>query len=306
MKAGCLLSTLFLPMALWGQARPVPPLPVPDDSILVSSEWLASRLGDTALTIIQIEGSTETWARGHIPGAQPLAFSAIVVNRGNLTAEFPPVETLDSVLESVGIATGRRIVIYGEPLYASRLFYTLDYLGLGDRAAILDGGLSKWQAEGRPVTTDTTPARRGEFEPRVRHALLVDGAWVQQHLADSLTVLLDARSIAEYNGETPGEHIERPGHIPGAVNIYWRELFERHNPPMLIDRPTLRSMLRDARLTPDRRIVVYCRTGTQASWLYFALRNLGYTPALYDASYTEWSADPSLPIEGPTRPADRP
>jgi len=306
MKAACLLSTILLPVSLTAQARPVPANPVPDDSVLVSSEWLASRLEDSALTVIQIEQSTETWAAGHIPGAQPLAFSSIVVNRGILTAELPPIETLDSVLESVGIATGRRIIIYGEPLYASRLLFTLDYLGLGSRAAILDGGLPKWKAEGRPVTTDPAPASYGTIEPRVQPTVLVDAAWIQRHLADSMTVLLDARSIAEYKGETAGEHIERPGHIPGSVNIYWRELFGRHNPPILLERQTLRSLLREARLSPDKQIVVYCRTGTQASWLYFALRYLGYTPALYDPSYTEWSADPSLPIEGPGRSAERP
>jgi thiosulfate/3-mercaptopyruvate sulfurtransferase len=306
MKAGCLLSACVLPVALTAQARPVPPSPVPDDSVLVSSQWLASRLADSALTIIQIERSTETWAAGHIPGAQPLVFSSIVLDRGNLTAELPPIQALDSVLESVGISSGRRVVIYGEPLYASRLLFTLDYLGLGSRAAVLDGGLPKWKAEGYPVTTDPAPASRGTIEPRVQPAVLVDAAWIEQHLTDSMTVLLDARSIAEYKGETPGEHIERPGHIPGAVNIYWRELFERHNPPILLDRQTLRSLLREARLGPDKQIVVYCRTGTQASWLYLALRYLGYTPALYDPSYTEWSADPSLPIEGPGQSADRP
>jgi len=306
MKARCFLGTILLPGVLTAQALPAPTDPTPDDSVLVSTEWLASRLDDSALTIIQIERSTEAWAEGHIPGAQPLAFSSIVVNRGNLTAELPPVETLDSVLESVGISSGRRVVIYGEPLYASRLLFTLDYLGLGGRAAILDGGLPKWQAEGRPVTTDPAPVSRGTIEPRLQPAVLVDAAWIQRHLADSMTVLLDARSIAEYKGETPGEHIERPGHIPGAVNIYWRELFGRHNPPILLDRQTLRSLLRESRLGPDKQVVVYCRTGTQASWLYLALRYLGYAPSLYDASYTEWSADPSLPIETPGRAAGQP
>jgi thiosulfate/3-mercaptopyruvate sulfurtransferase len=130
--------------------------PTPDDALLISTEWLASRLPDTSLTIIQIERSAETWAAGHIPGAQPLLLSAIATTQGRLSAELPSVAALDSVLEAAGISNGRRVVIYGDPLAAGRLFFTLDYLGLGTRVAISDGGLPKWSAEGRPITTDTT------------------------------------------------------------------------------------------------------------------------------------------------------
>jgi thiosulfate/3-mercaptopyruvate sulfurtransferase len=116
-----------------------------------------------------------------------------------------------------------------------------------------------------------------------------------------MTVILDARPTAEYQGEVPGETIERPGHIPGAVNFPWRESFTRQDPPTLLDRQELQDILARAGLTPGREVVVYCRTGTQASWLYFVARYLGYSPRLYDGSYMEWSADPSLPVERPAQ-----
>ncbi|MDH4349299.1 MAG: rhodanese-like domain-containing protein [Gemmatimonadota bacterium] len=272
-----------------------------DDSVLISTESLASRLADTSITIIQIERTAELWATGHIPGAQPLLLSAITTTRGHLSAELPSIAVLDSVLEAAGVSNGRRIIIYGDPLAAGRLFFTLDYLGLGRHAAILDGGFSKWKAEGRQVTTDTTPAPRGRIQPDMQPGTMADAGWVRQHLDDSMTVILDARPTAEYHGEVPGEAIERPGHIPGAMNFPWRESFSRQDPSTLLTRPELQEILGRAGLTPARQVVIYCRTGTQASWLYFVARYLGYSPRLYDASYPEWSADPSLPVEGPPR-----
>jgi thiosulfate/3-mercaptopyruvate sulfurtransferase len=301
MKAGCILSALFLPAALSAQVAGAREHPAPDDSLLVTSEWLASRLADSSLTIVQVERSAEMWASGRIPGAQTLALSAILTSHGRVSDELPTVEVLDSVLEMIGISNGRRIIIYGDPLAASRLFFTLDYLGLGERAAILDGGLAKWRAEGRPVTTDSTSSARGNIQPEVRPAILVDAAWLRDHIGDSMTVLLDARPIADYRGEAVREGIERPGHITGAVSFYWRESLARQNPPTLLDRPALQRIFDDAGLTARKQVVVYCQTGVRASWLYFVARYLGYAPRLYDPSYPDWSADPSLPIDGPAR-----
>ena len=302
MKLGRILSPLLvLSAVLPAQAAPAQGNPTPDDSVLVSTEWLASRLTDSTLTIIQVERSAEAWAAGHIPGAQALALSAIVTSHGRLSDELPTEVVLDSVLETVGISNGRRVIIYGDPLAASRLFFTLDYLGLGKRAAILDGGLAKWRAEGRPVTTDSTPPALGGIQPEVQPVVLVDAAWLREHLGDSMTVLLDARPVAEYRGEAVAEGIERPGHITGAVSFFWRESLARQNPPTLLDRQALQRILDEAGLTAGKQLVVYCHTGVRASWLYFVARYLGYAPRLYDASYPEWSADPSLPIEGPAQ-----
>lgn len=273
--------------------------PMIADSLLVTPAWLEAHLSDPDLVLLQVERDRTIYADGHVAGARLVPMSTIVVTRDGLPNELPSITQLDSVLEAVGVSNGSRVIIYGDPLAAGRLFFTLDYLGMAGHAALLDGGLPAWRAGGRPLTQSVPPAGAGHFEPHVQTDLVVDAAWIAARLGDTTLALLDARPDAEYRGEVAGDGVPRAGHIPGAGSAYWRMLLNGPEPMTLKDPAILRKLLGRAGLTPGREIVTYCRTGVQASYLYFVARYLGYAPRLYDGSFIDWSRHADLPVSAP-------
>ncbi len=271
------------------------PRPRPD--LVTSVAALAGRLSEPALVIVQVDRDPALYTDGHIPGARFLPLRAIVVERAGVPNELPEVAVLDSVLASVGVSAASSIVIYGEPLAAARLFFTLDYLGLGDQASILDGGLGAWKAAGQPVTRDLAPAPPGQLASRPRPEILIEAPELARRLGDSTLVVLDARPPAEWSGATAGDGIPRPGHVPGARTFFWRLALAGAEPPRLKEPAVLAKLLGRTGVAPDREVVTYCRTGVQASYLYYVARTLGYRPRMYDGSFLEWSRMADLPVE---------
>lgn len=265
--------------------------------LLVSGDWLAGHLDDPDVVVLHVAPDRSAYDRGHIPGARFLPLSAIVVERDGLPNELPSVEHLDSVFEAVGVSDGTRVVVYGPPLAAARAFVTLDYLGHGDRTALLDGGLERWVAEGRPLSTEAPEVARGRFTPRPRPELVVDAAWVAARLDSPGIALLDARPEAEFAGDVAGAGIPRPGHIPGARNVFWQRMIRSPEDPTFLEPDTLRALLADAGVEPGDTVVAYCRTGVQASVAYFVARYLGYEARMYDGSFIDWSPREALRVE---------
>jgi thiosulfate/3-mercaptopyruvate sulfurtransferase len=126
--------------------------------------------------------------------------------------------------------------------------------------------------------------------------MIVDAQWVRERLDDPGVAILDARPPAEFSGETPGEGIGRPGHIPGARNVFWQTLVRSPDDARLKDETELRRMFEEAGAAPGDTVVAYCRTGGQASFLYTVARHLGYDVRLYDGSYVDWSRT-EYPVE---------
>ena len=264
--------------------------------LLLSVTQLADRLSDPNLIIIQVDRDPASYLGGHIAGARFLPLAAIVVERNGIPNELPLLAQLDSALESVGISTASRIVITGDPLAAGRLFFTLDYIGLGGQASLLDGGVAAWKAAGLPVVETATAIAPGRLEPRVHPEVVMGVAELARRLDDGKLVLLDARPPAEYRGEVAGDGVPRAGHIPGAQGLFWRTLLASPEPPLLKDPAALRTLFAEAGVGPGKDVVTYCRTGVQASYLYFVARYLGYTPRMYDGSFLEWSRMAELPV----------
>ena len=210
----------------------------------------------------------------------------------------PPAE-LRSRLEKLGISDDSRIVVYyGKDWVspATRVVLTLDWIGLGDRTSLLDGGMQAWKKEGRAVTS-VVPATgvRGRLSARpVLDHLVVDHATVHRNIRTPGVTIIDARAAMFYDGPAHGEH--RAGHIPGAVNVPFNSVFG--DDLRLLSADSLSTLFRKAGVHSADNLIVYCHLGQQATAVIFAARSLGYTARLYDGSFDDWSARKELPVEG--------
>jgi thiosulfate/3-mercaptopyruvate sulfurtransferase len=267
-------------------------------SMIVSVEWLAQHLKDDELVLLQV-GEQDEYTAAHLPRAQFIQLTDISTPRGQgLVLELPPVEQLKATFEKLGITDTSRIVIYFSKDWVTptaRVFMTLDYLGLGDRTSILDGGLPAWRAAGKPVTADRNEAVRGHFTPKPNSKLVVDAVWVSANLNKPGVMILDARAPKFYSGAEAGQ-MPRAGHIPSARNIPFSTLVEDATNKFK-SADALRELFKAAGVKQSDSITTYCHIGQQASLLYFAARYLGYDAHVYDGSFEDWSRRQDLPVE---------
>jgi thiosulfate/3-mercaptopyruvate sulfurtransferase len=225
--------------------------------------------------------------------------SAIATFAPGATLEIPPVDKLKSAFEDLGISTNSRIVIcfltnYVTP--STRVFFTLDYLGLGGQTSLLDGGFEAWKAEGRPVATEAPQITRGTITPHPRPELIVDAAWVSANISKPKIAIVDSRAPEFYTGASAGR-MPRAGHIPSAVNVPFSSLADSAN--KMKDSATLQKLLAEAGIKKGDQIVSYCHIGQQATLVYFVAKYLGYDARLYDGSFEDWSKRSELPVVGP-------
>lgn len=260
------------------------------NQMLVSADWLEGNARN--VTVLHV-GDRAGYEAGHIPAARLIEFSSLIEQHGSIPNELPPIDALESVFRAAGVGNRERIVVYSsDPLLAARAWFTLDYLGQGNRVSLLDGGMSKWKASGCALSRDVPIVRPGTFEARVMPEALIrlDAmrrlVRLRSQIAPGL-VFIDARPPEQFAGMEAGADVQRAGRVPGSVNVP----VAIHFAPDGTFRPAdeLRDEYERAGVSRDLVNVVYCRTGMQASVAYFALRYLGYDVALYDGSYLEWS-----------------
>lgn len=261
--------------------------------MIVSTDWLAKNLANKKVFVLHVARDQKAFESGHIPGARFLNLGELLATREGIANELPPVEQLQKLFESTGIGDEGKIVLYGDNngLSAARAFFTLDYLGHGDRAALLDGGLEKWKAENRKLETQPTPQITTKFTPRpspgvlVKLAAMRDLSWVAANVANSNIGILDARPEEQFVGTAN----TRTGHIPGSANVFWMKHLNSASDLTMKPASELQKMFAEAGLKPGQKVVTYCNTGMQASHAYFTLKYLGYDVSMYDASFSEWS-----------------
>jgi thiosulfate/3-mercaptopyruvate sulfurtransferase len=268
-----------------------------NSSMIVSTEWLAKHLNDDSLVLLQV-GEKKEFDEAHIPGAQFIQLQDISTPRGQgLTLELPSVDQLKAAFEKSGVTDKSRIIVYFGKDWVTptaRVFMTLDYLGLGDRTSILDGGLPAWRAENRAVTAEVRPVKPGSFTPHPNAKLVVDAAWVNANLNKPGVAILDARAAKFYTGEDAGQ-MPRGGHIPRAKSIPFSTLVNDTNKFKSPD--ALRGLFSTAGVKENDSVATYCHIGQQASLLYFVARYLDYDAHLYDGSFQDWSNRSELPVE---------
>jgi thiosulfate/3-mercaptopyruvate sulfurtransferase len=274
---------------------------------LVSTDWLAARLGRPDLRVVDVRWyldpsrrGRDAYAAGHLPGAVFLDVEADLSAPGGRRGgplgrhPWPSAEQVARVMGAAGIDGGTTVIAYDDQsgATAARLWYVLLAHG-HDRAAVLDGGIRKWTAEGRALETAVPAVEPRVFDARLQPGWLVPKEeMVRTHRG---RLVLDARAPERYRGET--EPIDpRAGHVPGALSAPFAQNLTADPVPVL--RPASELRERYAALgAAEREPVVYCGSGVTACHDLLALRLAGLRGRLYPGSWSEWSADQSLEVE---------
>jgi thiosulfate/3-mercaptopyruvate sulfurtransferase len=271
---------------------------------LVSTEWLANELGAPDLAVVDATKFLDGTGRDaraeyeaeHIPGAVFLDLADLTEKGPGLPHKLPPEHKFASRMQSLGLRDGQRIVIYdNSPLHsAARAWWLLKTFG-AHYVAILDGGLAKWKAEGRPTESGKPQVRHGHFTPLFDEAAVVDKQAVAGLLGSDNHVLVDARPEARFRGEEEDPRAGlASGHIPGSLNLPQSQLFNPDGTWKQGDQ--LRAAFDGAGVDLDKPMVATCGSGVTACVLLFGARQLGKRDArLYDGSWADWGADPSTP-----------
>lgn len=276
-----------------------------DPKTLVSTDWLAAHLADPDLRIIDASWHMPATGRdaraeydaGHIPGARFFDIDAISDKRSTLPHMAPPPEMFISRLRAMGVGDGHQVVIYdnSDVRSAFRVWWTFRLMGKTD-VAVLDGGLAKWLAEGRP-TEDMPPIMRDRHITVQRQAGLVRDV-TQVAAASKLgdPQIVDARSPERFRGVVPEPRAGlRAGHIPGSRNLPFGWLFNADGTMIAPD--AIRAAFTDAGIDLARPVITTCGSGVTAAALSFALERAGHRDhSLYDGSWTEWGSFADLNI----------
>jgi thiosulfate/3-mercaptopyruvate sulfurtransferase len=278
--------------------------------ILVSTEWLAEHLHDKGLRVLECDEDVLLYDQGHIPGAIKLDWMTEL--NDPLRRDYLDQAHFEALLSRKGISNDDTLIFYGDKnnWWATYSFWVFQLFG-HTKAKILDGGRTKWLAEGRPLETETPsyPATSYKaknrddkairaFRDEVRDLLDKEGKALK-----SGEMLVDVRSPGEYSGELlhmanyPQEGALRGGHIPGAANIPWAQAAQEDGTFKPVEQ--LRALYEGKGVTADRDVVTYCRIGERSSHTWFVLKYLlGYDKVRnYDGSWTEWGNLVGAPIE---------
>lgn len=273
--------------------------------LFVSTAWLADRLGDPYLQVVDASWYLPTQGRdgrkeyeaGHVPGAIDFDLDAVSDHTNGLPHMLLDAEAFGREAGRLGLSSDTTLVVYdGMGLFsAPRVWWTLRLFGARE-VLILEGGLPQWKAEGRPLETGPSTAAPARFAARQAAGKVADLADIRRVLADGSVQVVDARPAARFTGEVPEP---RPGlesgHMPGSLNVPFAAIVADGR---LKDADDLRHAFDQAGVDFARPVVTSCGSGVSAAILVLALESLGKTDAaLYDGSWTEYASQPDLPIE---------
>lgn len=287
----------------------------------VSTEWLNEHLEDENLRIIDATthlqvseeaNGTKVWSgredydKSHIPGA---VFADILKDfsdpEGPYNFAVIEHEAFIEKMQDLGVSNDSVVILYDRGAqvnvdfeasdWASRLAWQLKFEGF-DNVAILDGGYNKWVRENRPVTDEVPVLEKGKLNITRRPELFASKEDVLNAIDDGDTVILDSLSKANYDGDT--KTYARPGHIKGAVNVFFGDLADPETGEVHDDEELKKRFEAVGALDEDKKVITYCGGAIAATWTQYLLNKLGQeSVAVYDGSLSEWAADEKLPME---------
>lgn len=273
---------------------------------LVEPDWLEAQLGNSKIKIVAISRTdSATFDAGHIPGAINWQWKDMLWDAHS--RDFPDAKTFAERCSASGIDNDTTVVFYGDPAiqFGTYAWWVFNYCG-HSRAVVLNGGRTRWEREGRPMTTsaaEIVPARYNPSSSRARIEMRAMRDDVLAAIGRDDAVILDHRSPEEYRGElysppgTPNHGAERLGRIPTAKHLHFTDLLEADD--SFKPAEEIRQLLLDRGATPGKTIISYCRLSHRATLAYFAMTQIvGYTRVRsYDGSWTEWGSSVGTPIE---------
>jgi thiosulfate/3-mercaptopyruvate sulfurtransferase len=272
---------------------------------LIDTASLAAQLGAPDLKVVDAtwflptlaRDAKEEYAKAHLPGAVYLDIDEVADEASPLPHMLPDPVKFSSRVRRLGLGDGTRIVIYDNNRYSAsaRAWWMFRLFGHPD-VAVLDGGLAKWRAEGRPVTDEPVVPRQAHFTARQNHLLVRELEQMRANLLSRREQVVDARARGRFAGTEPEPRQGlRSGHIPGSLSLPHLELIGADG--TLLPEGELRARFAAAGVDLDRPIVTTCGSGVTAGAVALALYQLGREDvAVYDGSWSEWGARSDTPV----------
>ena len=263
--------------------------------LLLEPVDLAPSLPDESLLLVTV-CQPQAYLAHHVPGSLLVQPGELVSGIAPATGKLPEAERLSALFSRLGLDTDRHVIAIDDEGggWAGRLIWTLDVLG-HRRYSLLNGGALAWAAAGLPLESGQSPETAKPYQAQIDRAPIADKQQVLDQLDDPDSIVWDARSAEEYLGLRATAR--RNGHIPGAVNLDWLELMDRHNDFRLKPLPELRQRLEQLGIGAGRKIITHCQTHHRSGLAYVAGKALGLDIRAYDGSWSEWGNADDTPVE---------